>query len=724
MPDNQINELSLTGTYPHHGAHTIASALEDMKEEAVKYKLQIEERWVYDELQYEGFSGTEVRTKRDYWETFRGRKVPPQVNITQPMTDRITSRMADMLVPTNDRNWKLDVNPETDYQETQDPAAAQKADEESCKRMQDIVDGQLKESRYSDHARSAIADGCRLGCGVLKGPFNTGRSRDVWRKIEDGTFEKKPEQKIAPGIVHVNPWNFFPMRARTIDQSPGVFEQHQFNKIRLREAVLKYGFDPEATARLATKEPNHGTVGRSLRRRSGLLGMIDVDTSGYVVWEFHGVLDGDDLAKVSEHFDLGIDTDDPMESMAVEIWFCQGIVLKVEPAKTEGEWKPPYSVWCLNKIAEDIFGTGAPYAIRDEQRIVSSTWEMAHYDAKLSSGPQILRDPALCEPEDDDTTINGPKMWVKSTDAVVDANAKAFEVFEIKSNLDAILTLHDRARDYAEYVLNLPQISQSLPSGGQQGMQQTASGLAMVMNAAHVVLRILAQHWDDDMTIPRIAGFYDWNMAYHPDEKAKGAFTPVGRGASHLLVKDIQAQHTQAATIISQDPRFAPYVKNENLLRRNFEVLDIPVDDLIKSPEEIEADGQQQDPMEQLEGARIQLEREKFEADREDRQRDDAYQAKERELKHTEFMEELRVRESASIAGVEKEIIRQDTEMYKVAANREISIQQLEIKMGINERNKERDEFIAGLRERARGKEIARKEAELEFKKTTGRQGI
>ena len=91
-------------------------------------------------------------TKRDYWETFRGRKVPPQVNITQPMTDRITSRMADMLVPTNDRNWKLDCNPETDYQETDDPAAAQAADKKACTAMQDDIDGQLKESRYPDHA--------------------------------------------------------------------------------------------------------------------------------------------------------------------------------------------------------------------------------------------------------------------------------------------------------------------------------------------------------------------------------------------------------------------------------------------------------------------------------------------------------------------------------------------------------------------------------------------
>jgi hypothetical protein len=130
------------------------------------------------------------------------------------------------------------------------------------------------------------------------------------------------------------------------------------------------------------------------------------------------------------------------------------------------------------------------------------------------------------------------------------------------------------------------------------------------------VQRRFAHAWDDEITVPMITRYYWWLMEFgeNDDIKVEAQIDP--RGASYLLVKDMQAQHgMMALDLYSKFPQMQERIKEDELFEIVFNFLDVPTDKVFRTDEEMADRQQGPDPAMQMEMARAKAEMRKLNAE-------------------------------------------------------------------------------------------------------------
>lgn len=595
----------------------IVAMLEKKRDEPVSERVEVESRWIRDLQQFEGNTIDRV-TKADVDHRSAIRKAPPIVHLTRARTLAIAARIINMLVPSNERSWDIDATPVasmdgddqtpvTDPRTGQiammpndqpmDPQAMQQPDEmrpvtradlmqmeqaEAEKRatsMRRYMDDQLTECHYNSEQRKIIIDGCKLGTGVLEGPVIGGSYRKSRSRLPDGTWVAQMEEHSTPKFKSVDPWNFYPLPAEHIAQCEGVFIDQPMTRREVQELKLLPGFDAEMINEILAEEPHYSEqYASSLLTRAQLSGETLPLNNRYNVWKYTGSLNRRDMEQLGIDVDSELDVVDPI----IEAWFANTRLLKVKRHALEGAYRLPYCVWNYEENETSMFGYGVPYIMRDSDRVMQSTWHMVLHNAALNAGSQLVRKKGVIEPADGDEQITGGlKQWyLTDPEASV---ADAFQIFHFDLRVEELLVLHDRARQNADEELAFPLIAQGEPTEAVP----TSSGLAMLMNAANVVQRRIAQSYDDEIIEPSIGALYDWNMIYLKDDAAKGDMTIKPLGATKLVVKDMQVQHLMAIAQMTTNDRFAPLMDDAELLRSLLKAAEIDPDTLMLSEEEL-----------------------------------------------------------------------------------------------------------------------------------------
>ena len=602
----------------------IANALEKEADDRVAKRDPIEKRWLDDLAQFHGKYSPEIQDSLQ-----KDKKSSLYINQTRPKTNVMESRLSDMLFPTDDRNWGIQPTPVPDltveaenvakaFADAQRAAAERPENEELAalvleadrqnvliqaqidvarkrsRAMEEEIDDHLTECNYAIQSREVIRDGCKLGTGVMKGPVTDGKTRRSWKEAAKNVFTLNFEDDEQPAFWRVDPWNFFPDSDSTnMSENEAVFERHMFNPKQLRQLSRRSGFDKDAIRRILKFKPQATAPSYLADIRSITSSYNDMIRDRYHIWEYHGPITAEDLATLSVALDdpekaIGIDEDaDPLDEIQVVIWFCQGEVLKFGPHPLDSE-DPLYSVFNLEKDEASIFGFGIPHIMRDGQTALSGAWRVLMDNMGLSSGPQIVINEDVIEPVDGVWVISPRKLWRRKGTALPDA--KAFEVFNIPSNMEELLAVIETSKENIDEETALPMLAQ-----GEQGatVTKTAQGMSMLMNSVNVVFRRIVKNWDDDMTTANIRRMYDWLMQFSPKEHIKGDYKVDARGTSVLLVRE-----TQSANMMVFLERFSGhqvlgrFLKKDGLpaLRRLVQSMMIPQDEVIKSDTEISAD--------------------------------------------------------------------------------------------------------------------------------------
>ena len=227
----------------------------------------IETEWQEDEEHYQGIDDANrayaasstshakrwATTGRDGSSTQPGRSVV-FLNITRPYVDTASSRVSDMLLPTDDRCWLMKQTPiprlsamqiESFGGEEAIEAAVEQA-KQSAKLMQDEIDDCLKESNFHGEMRHMIEDCARIGSGVVKGPFPIKRTAKVFRDM-GGVKEFVTLSEIKPGSKRIDPWNFFPDPAcgESIHNGSYTWEREYLSSRQIREMIDMPGYDAQ-----------------------------------------------------------------------------------------------------------------------------------------------------------------------------------------------------------------------------------------------------------------------------------------------------------------------------------------------------------------------------------------------------------------------------------------------------------------------------------------------
>ena len=700
--------------------NNIGHTLEAQKKKAVTHKTQIEFRMQLDNDQYWGLSGGPT-TKKDVTAGYGGHRSggTPIDNKTRSMTRIAAARIGDMLFPTNSPNWALKPTPYPEVPEDQiineyqmemqanppqpgpngEPgqpppinadALSLKIATRACRKMTKRISDCLSESAYSEIGRAAILDACRVGTGIVKGPYMKRTMRKTYTTIE-GVSVMDAKVETRPAVARVDPWMFFPQHARCIEEAEYAFELHLFTATKIRQMVMTHGFYPDQVNELLKESPDRGNVDMMLRRRSSLLTDADNYDEQYAFWEYHGPLERVAL----ETLGISVPEDDNITAYSCEIWFCQGKVTRVSMSPLEADTELLYHVFNYEEDEGSVFGYGVPFIMRDDQAVIDMMWASMIHNAAVTAGPQMAIKKGMVTPADGSYVIAGPKLWYLNDEDM--PIQEAIQSMVIPSTIGTNMPLYTQAKENADSNTNLP-----LMMGDAQAaqMQGGASGVGQIYNAQNIVQRQAAHNWDDHITIRLIGGIYDWFMQHDPDPSIKGDYDVDVRGASYLLIKDQQAQHAQLLVqMTGQDPELAAIVKKDELYRIYVGFMDIPSDQLLRTADEQAAwqAQQQPDPIQQAEADKLAAQTDKFTAEAEairaetaekggavDPETGQPIPKQPEPMTENEFEKlnleyaKLQQKESEGDKGIQVELIRRDTTMMKVAAANDMDLKKLQ----------------------------------------------
>ena len=595
----------------------------------------IDKKWAEDEDFYDGIDDVNRGEKWIKPTSVDGRVTGMRENpgvrstvfmeITRPYVDAASARAADMLLPTDDRNFVLEATPVPsliDAMEDQSPAMdngqpvmvpqmddggnpvmspqmmggqpmmgangqpmmapaqlpmtigdqAKEAIERarmSSEKAQQRIDDWLSECEYIDEARRVIDDAARIGTGVIKGP--------IPKRLKHKAITKGPsgvsiaiESVIAPTTTWVDPWNIYPDPAcgDNIHRGKFIFERDDISARTLLDLRELDGFISEAINEILREGPK--TRDGAYTRKKDQEAYTENEL--FEVWYFYGFMSRKDMDVLDADYPEECECEQfPVIATIVNDKIIQATLNPLE----SGEF--PYDVMVWQRIPGIWAGKGVARQMRTCQRGVNAAVRNLMDNAGLSAGPQIIINRDVIDPADGRWEIVPRKVWLaKGEDADV---RKAFVVISIQSLQAELMAILDMWLKRAEDATGLPMLLQ-----GQIGnAPDTVGGMTMLNNNATGVLRRIAKLFDGRITKQQLGRYYEWLLLDPeiPDDE-KGDFTIKPRGSSALVERESYSQLLMQMLGVSLDPRYGVDPKkmmSEFLKAQRFDAEAVVMDD-------------------------------------------------------------------------------------------------------------------------------------------------
>ena len=620
---------------------SLGTSLAERRDEwlTAKQGTGIEKRWIEDHDQYMGKdeASKQVASMMDSAEQgfpVRNKGNLPQrssvfINITRPKTNTAEARVANMLLPTDDRNFGLKPSPSPELtkaaqmqqklklaqqaqqqaqqapaqgapamgapaaqppmqppmqpqgaiqgaQAQPDPEAQLKAAAEASTAMQTEIDDQFQECNWNGETRAMLHDSAVYGTGILKGPIVTSKATKVWTPIEaQGTIVHILEtgSEIKPVSYCVSPWNVVPDPScgNDIHNGAGIFEFYNYTSKQLRELVKQPGFKEAQISKVLAEGPDPSQHKTALEQRQSS------KKATFKVWEYWGEFEPEDMRAA------GVDVEDGATGL------ISGCVIFVNETVIKGFLNPldtgeiPYDFFPWEEDEESPWGYGVPFLCRPAQRVMTAAWRQLMDNSGNTVGPQIVLKPRLIQPADGVWQITGNKLW-NCLDDSIDVRT-AFTSIDINNHAAELENIIKLAKSFADEESMVPMMQQ----GEKGNAPDTVGGMTILENSNNVVLGRKTKSFDDRIITRHVGRYVDWNMAYSDKPEIKGDHQVVARGTSALLVRDIQNQALMQFGAFQSSPVVSPMVNWEAWIKAVLKAQHVDPSEILKSDSEIEA---------------------------------------------------------------------------------------------------------------------------------------
>jgi hypothetical protein len=695
----------------------------------IRYSYGVDKRWLEDEDQYNAKDNIAKQASQMMTSVEQGYPVTTQmakphrstvyIGLTRQKTNAAEARLADILLPTDDRNWGIQPTPKPDVMvasrddrmaadrdtgqpmvnpETQEPLsmkdiarAAMQVAREKAKAMQTEMDDQLVECDYNAEVRKMLHNAARLGTGVIKGPVVTSRTRKAWQPYKDmqGNQIHQIEivQEMSPASFSVDPRNCWPDPGcgDNIHAGKGLYERERVTVRQVRDLAKQPGFMKDQLRKVLEEGPKKSATFQELKDED----QRDLARDTYEMWTYWGEVDYEDL----EAAGVNVGDKDELRTMSACVVMINSTIVKAYVNPLDGG-DIPYDFFVWEKVSDSVWGYGIPYLMRAQQRVLNAAWRQMMDNAGVSSGPQIIVKAGSIQPADKQWQLSARKIWWATDD--VDDVRKAFTAVEFNSYQGELANIIKMAMELADQETGVPMITQ----GEKGAAPDTVGGMQLLINSANVVLRRIVKQFDDMVTKPHIRRYYDYNMLYNENEEIKGDFTIDARGSSALLVRDIQNQAFLNLLAAGANPVYGVYLDTQKLFEKALQAQHIDPAEVFKSEEELEKiKEQQQQPQAQQADPRIEAAKIRAETDIAKVQAQN--QGDMAELQTREKLAQLSYQQRMEELAMQREI-----EMLKMANVQNLTLEQIKAKLA-----------DTAMRERGK-KEIYA--AEQNLKMTTG----
>ena len=419
----------------------------------------------------------------------------------------------------------------------------------SAKKMEKKIHDQLEESNANKQLRVAAFECALFGTGVMKGPFAIDKEYANW----DEEGEYSPTIKTIPQTSSVSLWNFYPdPDASNMDEAEYVVERHKMSRSQIR-ALKRRPFFRKNAIDLAVAD------GESYIKEWWEQAMEDdaqeSKAERFEVLEFWGSVD----TEVLEGHDIDIPEElADMDQLNVNIWVCNGKVLRLVMNPFTPSIIPYYAV-PYEVSPYSLFGVGIAENMDDTQTLMNGFMRMAVDNAALSGNMLIEVDETNLVPGQDLSVYPG-KVFRRQ------GGAPGQAIFGTKfPNVSSEnMQMFDKARVLADESTGFPSFAHG--QTGVQGVGRTASGISMLMSAAHGSIRNVVKNVDDYLLAPLAKAFFNFNMQFDYDDSLKGDLEVKALGTESLMANDVRSQRLMQFPGAVQNPVLAPFATFDYIL--------------------------------------------------------------------------------------------------------------------------------------------------------------
>ncbi len=545
----------------------------------------IEDIWREDEEYYEGIDEKNRSEERATWRTkppgqtdISNRESETQstlfMNITGPFVESGSARIADMLMPMDDKSWRMDPTPvpelvklskgdyspelirQANLEEPDDPERAQellkagidaalKEAKDKTKLAEKRIEDWMEEAQWHAQNRLIIEDAARVGTGVLKGPVAKVCKRVAWSNEQQTAVINTA---LKPESRRIDYWNLFPEDAcgDNIHNGSYVWERDHFSKRQVRD--LKS--DPECIKEQIDKVLKEGP--HKAKTEYEDIGDVSSDKdrpNRFEVWYFTGTAEKADIEAG------GHDCSDIKDAhMNVHLMMINNSVVKVTRPLLSYKLFP-YDVMVWRKRANHWTGIGLGREIRPAQKMLTAAIRHLNDNAGQAAGPMGVYRLGAVYPADGGKMGMGPRRWYaipEDADPTITPQ-NAIGYVKIDMMINELLAIIELALRFAELLSGMPLLMQGQPT---QSMPKTLGGQQLFANNASVTARRIAKLFDDRITEPQIQSYYEYLLVYGENDEEKGDYLINATGSSALVDREIQNQELISLGMLVLEPRY------------------------------------------------------------------------------------------------------------------------------------------------------------------------
>ena len=453
--------------------------------------------------------------------------------------------------------------------------------------MKTKIQDQFAQGGWNQAFNEFITDLVTYPCAFIKGPVIRRQRTLGWTTDMDGNTRAQADERLAPEYERVDPFKIYPEPGITNINEGYLFEHHAMTRMDLADLIGVPGYDDDAIRKVLEIGNGQSWINEDVRQqkeeeeRKYYTEMRPTEI--FDALEFWGKVSGEMLLEwgMSEE-----EIPDPAREYDANVWVVGNYVIKAI-LNYDPLGEKPYVKSSFIKCPGAFWGKGIPKIIEDLQNVCNAAARALVNNMGISSGPQVEVNLERIPPNEDITQLSPWKIWQVTNDPV-GSSSPAVRFTQPESNAQTLVAVYDKFSRLADDHSGIP--SYVYGDLDVQGAGRTSSGLSMLMGAAGKGIRQVVMYIDTDVVKPIVQRQFIYNMRYDLDESIKGDVDVVPKGSINLAVKEtvnVRRIEFLNATANPVDVEIIGKEGRAAILREVAKGLQMPVDDVVPSREEM-----------------------------------------------------------------------------------------------------------------------------------------
>ncbi len=254
----------------------------------------------------------------------------------------------------------------------------------------------------------------------------------------------------------------------------------------------------------------------------------------------------------------------------------------------------PYRKACYDEIPGAFWGRSIPDLAATSQQMCNATLSSLADNLSVASGPQVWVHADRFADGEQSMELFPWKIWQLKSDPTQGTNP-GIGFFQPDDRSTTLLGVYEKFKNEADDTTGIPRYTYGNEQVGGAG--NTLGGLSILMNNAAKGLRRAISNIDLNAIGPTVNDAFVNEMVYNHDETIKGDCVVMPRGAAAILVRESAQQRMIQFLGMTANPVDAQIIGAKYraaLLRETAATLQLPIDDVVPSDEELAAQMEQQ----------------------------------------------------------------------------------------------------------------------------------